>query len=123
MQVQVQVQVLGPPGTGDTSCTPRGSWSSCDSRLDPLAAQIFFCFTNIFLFYKYFFVSTIYKYFQVEQLGNMMASRQLEAAPTSLSVYHQRVEQLELEREELEAMVGGGIWGANIFWSHQIFSG
>ena len=110
MQVQLQLQevVLGPPGTGDTSCTPRGSWSSCDSRLYPLAAQIFFWF---------------YKYFQVEQLGNMMASRQLEAAPTSLSVYHQRVEQLELEREELEAMVGGGIWGANIFWSHQIFSG
>ena len=70
---------------------------------------------------KYFF--WFYKYFQVEQLGNMMASRQLEAAPTSLSVYHQRVEQLELEREELEAMVGGGNWGANIFWSQQIFSG
>ena len=52
----------------------------------------------------------------MEQLGNMMASRQLEAAPTSLSVYHQRVEQLELEREELEAMVGGGM-------RKQIFSG
>jgi len=42
---------------------------------------------------------------QVEHLANTMASRHLDHGGGSLSVYHQRVEQLELEREELEQMV------------------
>jgi len=44
---------------------------------------------------------------QVEHLGNMMAARHLDqgGGGGSISVYQQRVEQLESEREELEQMV------------------
>jgi len=42
---------------------------------------------------------------QVEQLGNMMATRQHDQSSSSLITYQIRVEQLEQEREELELMV------------------